>query len=125
MAACISTVSNPMQEALEQVLSLDRDLDYVSLAFRRIGSARTPFCVEEKTLGLVHAKTGHLSGHHGCHVEVEREAPLAWTNFSIYTSEEASLDFGGYPNTNFIAGLQDFEITCRYGAVPARPLQGA
>ena len=58
-------------------------------------------------------------------MEVDREAALAWTNFSIHTSEEASLDFGGYPNMKFIEGLQDFDITCRYGAVLAHPLQGA
>ena len=125
MAACISTIFNDVQEGIEQVLSLERDLDYVNLAFRRIGSARTPFCVGKKTLGLVQAKIVNLEGHHGCHVEVDREAALAWTHFSIHTSEEASLDFGGYPNMKFIEGLQDFAITCRYGTVPSHPLQGA
>jgi hypothetical protein len=125
MAASISTIFNDVQEAIEQVLSLDRDLNYVHLAFRRIGSARSPFWVGKKTLGLVQVKTVHLSGPHGCHVQVDREAALAWKNFSIHTSEEASLDFGGYPNMKFIEGLQDFDITCRYGAVLAHSLQGA
>ena len=100
-----------MQIALMEMLSMDRELDHVSLEFRRIGTNQHALLVSpDSSMGLVRARTLRLACRHGCHVQVERGSPLGWLNFSLVSEGAISLSFDGC--LDFLHGLQDFELFC-------------
>ena len=101
-----------VQAALGEMLSIDRELDYVGLTFCEIGTSHEPLFLSPSSLtGLVRARTLRLQCAGGCHVQVEHGAPLAWLNFSIDSGGTASLGVDGC--LDFVRGLQNFEIVCR------------
>ena len=100
-----------VQAALMEMLSVDRELDYVSLNFYQIGTSHEPLVVSPSvSMGLVRARTLRLWCTKRCHVQVECGAPLAWVNFSLQSGGDIGLIFNG--GFDFVRGLQDFEIAC-------------
>ena len=97
---------------------MDRELDYVSLDFRRIGTHHQPLLVSpSSSMGLVRTRTLRLTGYQQCHMQVESGAPLAWVNFSLVSQGIATLEFDGC--LDFVSSLQDFEIVCQVFCGPA------
>ncbi|CAK0784202.1 hypothetical protein CVIRNUC_007406 [Coccomyxa viridis] len=100
------------EAALMEMLSVNRELEYVSLTFCQIGTSHEPLFVSPSdSMGLVRARTLRLRSTNMCHVQVERGAPLAWLDFSIQSGGDASLNLDGC--LDFVRGLQNFEIACR------------
>ena len=101
-----------VQAALWEILSVDRELDYVGMTFCQIGTSHDPLLVSpSSSMGLVRARTLRLRCASRCHVQVERGTPLAWLNFSIWSGGDASLIFDGC--LDLVRGLQNFEMACR------------
>ena len=101
-----------VQAVIKGMLAVDRELEYVSLEFRQIGTDEHPLIVSpSRTMGLVRARALRLACRHECHVQVERGAPLAWRHFKLISGALVALDFDGC--LDFVHSLQDFEIFCR------------
>ncbi|CAL5221840.1 g4099 [Coccomyxa viridis] len=91
--------------ALAQVLSIGRNMDYISLHFQNTGSKGQPFSLLE----LPSTRSLRLIGTDGCHVTVERDVPLTWRTFGLSSHEEVSVDLRG--DFDFLQDLEQFYIS--------------
>ena len=106
-----------MQGLLTNILSIDRELEFVRLELNRIGFREGPlFVLPHVYAALARTEKLHLVGLTGCHVVFDHRMVPKWRLLKVVSKGEVSLDF--LYNLGFLHGLQDFGISCRAFAGP-------